>query len=249
LGPRSISHLTVCAGLIAAIALARPSPARAQADSDASRQETARALFNEGLEYSDAGRWQEAADRFRRAYQAKATPEIAYNLAQAYVRLGYLSGAAEMLRRAADDPDAAPAVREAARARLSQVTPRLGRLAVRLDDRKDAVVTLDGRVIEPGNLGVPMSVDPGPHLVRARWGDGQDLSRRVTVTEGAQNTVILAPPVSASPVAGPPRSLLRRGWFWVAVAGVAAGTAVALSISKGSGGEPSGSVGTWHVDP
>jgi hypothetical protein len=236
----------VCAGLLAALLTGSPDRARADDDTGAARQATARTLFEEGLEYSDAGRWQEAADRFSRAYQAKPTAEIAYNLAQAHVRLGHLSAAAEMLRRAVADPDAAPRVREAARARLAQVTPRLGRLAVRLEDRQDALVTVDGKTIEAGNLGVAMAVDPGPHLVRARWGDGQDLSRRVTVAEGAESTVILAPP--APPVSAErPRSLLKRGWFWMAVAGVAAGTAVALSISQ-TRGEPSGSVGTWHID-
>jgi len=242
----SISHLTVCAGLLAALITAVPARARGEAGPEGARQATARTLFAEGLEYSDAGRWQEAADRFGRAYQMKPTAEIAYNLAQAYVRLGHLRDATDLLRRAATDPDAPPRVREAARARLAQVTPRLGRLAVRLDLRQDALVTVDGRPLEAGNLGVLMAVDPGPHLVQARWGDGQDVSRRVTVAEGAESTVILAPPVSAP--AEPPRSLLKRGWFWMAVAGVAAGTAVALSITKG-GGDPSGSVGTWHVDP
>jgi hypothetical protein len=230
-----------------AICVAVPVSARGEGDDAEVRQATARTLFNEGLEYSDAGRWQEAADRFGRAYQSKPTAEIAYNLAQAYVRLGHLSSAAEMLRRAASDPEATPAVREASRARLAQVTPRLGRLAVRLDSRQDALVTVDGRMIEAGNLGVAMPVDPGPHLVRARWGDGQDLSRRVTVAEGAESTIILAPPATAN--TEPSRSVLRRGWFWMAVAGVAAGTAVALAISQGRGAEPSGSVGTWHVDP
>jgi hypothetical protein len=244
--PRTISPLTVCAGLLAALYAMTPALARGEAEQESARQSTARRLFDEGLEYSDAGRWQEAADRFTRAYRTKATAEIAYNLAQAQIRLGHLSAAAEMLRRAAADPEAAPQVREAAGARLSQVTPRLGRLAVRLETRQDAMVILDGRTLEPGTLGVPVAVDPGPHLVQARWGDGQDLSRRVTVAEGAESTVVLAPPVPG-PVEAP-HSLLRRGWFWMAVAGVAAGTVVALSISQGRS-DPNGSVGTWRIVP
>jgi hypothetical protein len=236
----------VCAGLLAAVIAMTPALARGEAEPESARQTTARRLFDEGLEYSDAGRWQEAAERFGRAYQMKPTAEISYNLAQVQVRLGHLSAAAELLRRASADPDAPPEVREASRARLAQVTPRLGRLAVRLETRQDALVTLDGRTLEPGTLGLPLAVDPGPHLVRARWGDGQDLSRRVTVAEGSESTVILAPPAPATAEA--PRSLLKRGWFWMAVAGVAAGTVVALSISQGRG-DPSGSVGTWHIDP
>ena len=235
----------MCAGLIAAL-VSTARPAWAERTEDA-RQAAARTLFNEGLEYSDAGRWQEAADRFRRAYQERPTAEIAYNLAQANVRLGHLSEAAGLFRRAAVDPEAAAPVREAARARLAQVAPRLGRLSVRLDSPDEAVVYVDGLAIERASLAAPLAVDPGPHLVQARWGDGVAEARRVTVAEGTESTVTLAPP-AAAPIAGSSPSVLRRGWFWMAVAGVAAGTAAALALSQGRGGEPNGNVGTWHIE-
>jgi hypothetical protein len=222
-------------------------PARAEGASDEQQRVTARALFNEGLEYADAGRWHEAADRFRRAYQAKPTSEIGYNLAQAYIRLGYLATAAELLRRAAVDPEASLAVREAAQARLAQVAPRLGRLAVHLDPSAGGFAYLDGRLLDPVRLGTPMPVDPGPHLLQARWRDGPDLSRRISVPEGTESAVTLAPPVP------PPRqkstSVFRRGWFWLAVAGVAAGTAVVLTIPHLGGKSPGADTTAWHVDP
>src|SRR3954467_4480916 len=87
LASRSLFQITVCAGLMVAIGVAVPVSARGDADDTDVSQAPARPLFNEGLEYPDAGRWQEAADRFGRAYQSKPTAEIAYNLAQAYVRL------------------------------------------------------------------------------------------------------------------------------------------------------------------
>jgi hypothetical protein len=233
--------------------LAATLPRAAVADGalDAGQRETARTLFNQGLEYSDAGRWQEAADRFRRAYEVKATAEIAYNLAQAYIRLGYLAGASELFRRAAEDPEASPAAREAARARLAQVSPRLGRLTVRLDLERGAFAYLDGHPLERGMIGVVMPVDPGPHLVQARWRNGTDVSRRVTLAEGSESTVTLTPPgaLVTAPRSQASVGLLRRGWFWFAVAGVAAGTAVALSIPRLRGHDVGGNVGTWHIDP
>jgi len=248
LPPRSICYLTVCAGLWAALA-ATAGVARAKTDNtDEGRRATARTLFNEGLEYSDAGRWHEAADRFRRAYEAKPTSEIGYNLAQAYVRLGYLATAAELWRRAAEDPDATSAVREAARARLAQVSPRLGRLNVQLDPRAGGFAYLDGRLIEPARLGSWLPVDPGPHLLQARWRDGADLSRRITVPEGAESAVTLAPP-PPPPVAEKRSSILRSGWFWVAIAGLAAGTAVALSVPHFRNPQPPPPTAAWHVDP
>jgi hypothetical protein len=245
--PRLLSRFTVCAGLIALLLLA-PRAGQAQTATEGDGVETARALFNQGLEYSDAGRWQEAADRFSRAYALKPTASIAYNLAQAYIRLGYLAGGSQLLRRSADDPEATPEVREAARTRLRQVTPRLGRLTVQLPREPGAFAYLDGRPLESSRIGVTMEVDPGPHLVQARFGDATS-SRRITLAEGAESTVVLSPPAPPVP---PPRTsspgLLRRGWFWVAVASVAAGTAVALSVSHGGSNEVAGNVGTWHVD-
>jgi hypothetical protein len=250
LASRSLSHLIVCAGLIAGLTSLASSATAADATPDTDRRETARTLFNEGLEYADAGRWQEAALRFRRAYEVKSTAEIGYNLAQAYIHLGYLASGVELLRRAGDDPDAAAAVREAARARLRQVAPRLGGLTVQVPRQPGTYAYLDGRTLESHQVGVNLPVDPGPHLVQARFPDGADLSRRVTLAEGEETTVTLAPPnfQAAAPKSTPSVGLLRRGWFWVAVAGVAAGTAVAFSIPHTRGNDVSGNVGTWHVD-
>jgi hypothetical protein len=235
---RSLFTLTVCAGLN----LARP----ALAESAPDQRETARVVFNQGLEYADAGRWQEAAERFRSAYAVKPTAEIAYNLAQAYIRLGYLAGGAELLERAANDPEATAPVKEAARVRLAQVTPRLGRLTVQLDGTPGTHAYLDGRLLEPSSIGVTLPVDPGPHLVQARWQSGVDLSRRITVAEGRTDTVLLAAPAPARPTGAP---IYKRGWFWVAVAGVAAGTAVAVAAARGHGPGVTGNVGTWQVQP
>jgi len=235
----------VCAGLWLAFAAA--APARADPPRDEARRIAARALFDEGLEYADAGRWHEAADRFRRAYHAKATSEIGYNLAQAYVRLGYLATAAELLRRAADDPEASPAVREAARARLAQIAPRLGRLKVTLDPPAQGYAYLDGRLLEPGRLGVELPVDPGPHLLQARWRDGPDLSRKISIPEGTGSAVTLANP-SPPPVAEN-GSLLHNGWFWLAIAGLAAGAAVAISLPHFRNSRPPPPTAAWHIDP
>ena len=245
----SLSHFKVCAGLIALLAASNARSARAGDAVDDHQRATARTLFNEGLEYSDAGRWQEAADRFGRAYAMKPTPEIAYNLAQAYIRLGHLAGGAELLRRAADDPAATPAVRGAAKARLAQVSRRLGRLTVQVPAPPGAIAYLDGQPLERSRIGVVLPVDPGPHLVQARWPDGAAQARRVTLSEGAETTVALAPVVAAT---DPPREakpgLLHRGWFWVAVGGLAAGTAAALMVPHLRGGETRGNVDTWHLE-
>ena len=81
-----------------AVYQARQLAARAQ-----TAQETAlaRALFEEGVVAADAQRWDEAAERFERAYGLKATPGIAYNWASALVELGRLVEAGERLRSVA----------------------------------------------------------------------------------------------------------------------------------------------------
>jgi hypothetical protein len=199
---------------------------------EAERRAAARTLFGEGLAHADAGRWSEAAERFERAYAVRPSHEIGYNLSTALIHLGRLVGASELLRRAADDTAAPPAVRNAARARLAQVTPRLARLTVQLRGAPEGYAYLDGRPLARAMLGVALPVDPGRHLVQARDPNGASLSRPIALEEGGESSVTLD--VSGVLPGGEARprglaGLSRRPWFWAAIAGVA-GAALAIPL-------------------
>jgi hypothetical protein len=247
-----------------------PSPARAQG---VDRQAAARALFEEGVAHADAGRWNEAADRFSRAHSLRPTPEIAYNLSTALARVGRLVSAAELLRQVVDDPQATARVRAAAEARLAEVDRRLCHVTVHADAPGPARVWLDGRPLDAAAIGVAVAVDPGPHVLELRNGARTVSSRTVSLADGKRETVVLEapalnlqptapPPLLAAPAAGPSAAdvsarpaatdrdaFWRKGWFWGTVASVAATVAVgALLASRSGQGDPvGGNVDTWLV--
>lgn len=160
-------------------------------------------LFKDGLKSLEAERWQEAADRFERAYTLRPTPEIAYNLTSALVKLGRLVRASEFLREVAQDAHASPRVRDAAAVRLAQVEPCLARLTVLLAGA-DVVVLLDGHPLDTALLGVAIPVDPGRHTITARRADDTFFVRDVTLADaGTADIEIVAPaavPLDAAPV-------------------------------------------------
>ncbi len=219
----------------------------------------ARRLFSEGLVEADAGRWAEAADSFSRAYALRPSPPIAYNLATALERRGQLVRASQLLTSITDDPEARPAVREAARDRLVQVVPRLARVTVQASPAERPHLWLDGRPLDPAAAGAPTAVDPGEHVIEVRRDSAVVLSRRLALGEGDERTVVmeLAAPVVArapaiavaSPPAEPPRRpLLRSPWLWGAVGAAVLGSAAVFLAARGGGAEPArGNVGTWDL--
>lgn len=248
-----------------------PSPSRAQA---VDRQAAARALFEEGVAHADAGRWNDAADRFSRAHSLRPTPEIAYNLSTALARVGHLVSAAELLRQVIDDPQATARVRAAAEARLAEVDRRLCHVTVHVEGAGPARVWLDGRPLDAAAIGVAVAVDPGTHVLEVRTGARTASSRTVTLSDGKRETIVLEapapdlqavrpPPVLAAPavapraadvVAAPPArsdgdAFWRKGWFWGTVAAVAVTVGVgALLASRSGQGDPvGGNVDTWVV--
>jgi uncharacterized protein (UPF0147 family) len=253
----SLTVITAAGGSVPASARDVVAPAETAPD----REAEARRLFRQGLTHADEGRWSEASDCFTRAYAIRPTPQIAYNLSTALVRMGRLVKASQLLDEITADTSARPAVRQAAHARLDEVRPRLPRLTVRAPDAQRAHLWLDGQPVDPAVSVTAMPVDPGPHLVELRVGPGTALSRTVSLEEGARQTVIFEPPGpalaapagvvsrdlgSAPPPASSRESLLRRPWFWAAVGSAVLASAVVVLASRGGGGpEARGNVDTW----
>ena len=169
---------------------------------DAQSTAAARALFEEGVAYSDANRWEEAADRFRRSLALRPSPVVAYNLASALVHLGELVEASELLQGVARDEAAPEPARAAAASLLEEVQPRLGRLTIHLDGYPMEIeVRVDGRVIREEAVGVPVPADPGTAEVRVMRGREAVAEGTVEVPEGGEAELRLEVP--PPPVVGP----------------------------------------------
>jgi len=242
-------RFTACVVLV--VALAWTSGTVYAQTTEAERAALARALFDEGLGLADRDQLDEAADRFRRAYDLRPAPAIAFNLASALARSGHVVEASELLRRVGRDAASPPDLRATARALLEQTAPRVARLEVRLTGHVEgARVTLDGGELSAAALGIAAPTDPGHHVIAVHRGDEVAASREIELAEGQSSAVELTvpPPPSSehearrAPAAAlrvAPRarasrdddaegsSVLESWWFWTAAGLVVAGGAVA----------------------
>lgn len=96
-------------------------PVRAQTDEELDR---ARQAFAEGVEASDAGRWDEAVARFREVMEVRATPQVKYNLAVALEQTGEYVEAEDLLRDVVQAEDIDDRTRDEAETLLASVAPQ-----------------------------------------------------------------------------------------------------------------------------
>lgn len=238
--------------IVALCSIVSSSPASAQ---DEEQTAQVRALFEEALDHADDGRWEEAADRFRRAYEIRSAPVIGYNLAAAVVHLDRLVEASEVLTRVLRNPATNSRTEQQARALLELIRPRIGQLTVRLSGTPDgATVLLDGRPLATALVGVALPIDPGHHAVAVSRGESVIETASIDIVDGESEAISFeVPPPLPSPSEAavaiavedptgdgqgtePPRRLTRQWWFWTAlvagiltVGAVAAGVGVALT--------------------
>jgi hypothetical protein len=260
-----------CAALVLAAGLAGAPPALAQGG--ATDRAAARALFEEGLACADREDWTCAADRFERAHALRPSPVIGSNLGHALVELGRLVEGTEVLRTAAQDPGATPQLRADAEAAIAECAPRIGRLTLAVTGPREGVdVAIDGRVIAPSTVGVPVPADPGDHAIEARRAGAVVATASVHVDPGAAATAELlvpGPATSTATVLEPAMLEPRPGadlapaldvaprrapepheewWFWTIVGGVALGAAIGVTAGVAASQTtvlPSGSLGTF----
>lgn len=204
-----------------------PSSALAQEGGE-ERTAAARALFERGMEFVDAGDFEQAADRFERSLELRFSPVVAYNLSIALVEAERYVEASERLREVIRAEEADAQLREAARAKLEEVMPHLGRLTVIVTGAADTVeVRRGGGVLADAVIGVAQPVDPGEHRVSIHR-DGEELAARaVTVTAGGQATVELEapePPVREVPTPAETAASLSAGAGGSSSSGLDTGT-------------------------
>ena len=189
----AVALLVWAAALPSARAQCEPEPEPA-----ASMRSIARGHYNAGIEAAEAERWGQAREAFQRAYDVAPFAQIVFNLATAQSRVGYLVESAEtyrrFLRRCASE--GMPDLRRDAESFLAELTPRLGRLSLRIDNLDTSVdrVTVDGSDVSAA-LGSEIPINPGSHQVRVvREEEGEVLTHTFDVREGRATIVELSVP-------------------------------------------------------
>jgi hypothetical protein len=189
-------------------------PMRAMAKPTAAEMESARALFNKGMDLRDKGDLAAALKRLKAAHSLGQTPVTGYELGRTYVMLGKLLEAREVLLSVADLPGAGnePDVRAKARAdavRLAeQLRARVPSITLKVSGAAGAKLALsvDGVKLPSDSIGLEHEVDPGKHNVMASVVGRPDrrAEAKVTVHEGESKTVQLELPPAEATAATPP---------------------------------------------
>ena len=201
-------------------------------------RDAARTLAGQGYELYEAGQFARAIEVFRQAEaRFHAPPHLLY-VARAQVKLGKLVEAERTYKLVTEEklaPDAPGPFKEAqgsARTELTQLHGIVPVLTIVVDGEPPpgTRVLLDGELLEPGRLGVPVPQNPGPHTVRAEPPELPPVERSVVLKVGGDGARVSLPFARAGSVV--PAIIA----FSLGAAGVGAGTAAAvLSIHAAPG--------------
>ncbi|HSO39839.1 MAG TPA: hypothetical protein VLT33_45240 [Labilithrix sp.] len=188
------------AGLVLALGTILPAAAHAQ---DAAGAEV---LFQKARQLFDQKKYAEACPKFAESYRLDPLTGALLALASCHEAEGKLASAwveyldvATRARREGKNDRA-----DAAQQRAATLEPKLARLTIApapgAEAITDLVVKRDGVVVGAGTFGTALPVDKGEHTVEASAPGRQPFSRRVTMQDGAAETVSIPVLEGAAPV-------------------------------------------------
>jgi tetratricopeptide (TPR) repeat protein len=190
----AVTLLCSCVLMFAPLAHADPTPSEVQA---------ARELFHKAEADEDAGKWEDALDKVKRAISVKPTPGLRYHVALCEEKLGRLVEAladytaADQMAREQNNKDVIDAIAEP----LKALRIRVPTLMIEVPAAQGSEVELDGKVIAQGLYGVAMPVEAGTHKVTAKAPGKRPFATQVTLHEREADTATVKwvdlPPVPA----------------------------------------------------
>jgi hypothetical protein len=211
---RRARRLSIRAGCIL-LGVASATPAFAQRS--AADIETARQLYNQGIELRDHGDLRGALEKLRAAHALGNTPITGLELCKTHASMAQPVEAREVClgvgripplsgetSRSQDARNEAARVAEDMRPKISIV--RLHIMGV--PPGREPIVTVDGAPVPLAALGEARAVNPGKHEVSARIGNGPETRSQIDLAPGESKDVSLpvtAPPPEAEPVHPPPQ--------------------------------------------
>lgn len=202
-------HKKIAAACTLLVATALPGAALAQ--KSAADIESARQLYNQGLELRDKGDLKGAIEKFKAAHALGGTPITGIELCKAHAGLHQPVEAREVCLGVARIPPLAGETQRSADARseaarvAEEVKPRIAQVRIKLTgvpQGREPTVTVDGTAVPPAALGEPRSVNPGQHTIMAKIGTGPEAKSSVDLREGETKEIVL--PVQAPPNEPPP---------------------------------------------
>jgi hypothetical protein len=170
---------------------------------DETTRAAARGLANEGEGFFREGNYDQAIDRFSRAFDLVKAPTIAMRHAESLVRLGRLVEAREryLVISRTNLPEDAPDVFKdavgAAAAQADALQNRIGNLelSIKGEDLEGAQLVIDGKTIPAVLWSVMWPVNPGVHHVVLAKGN-RKTEQSITIEEGRALIMSLLLPAS-----------------------------------------------------
>ena len=183
---------------LAMLVVAGRAPAQTSGDKAA-----AEALFRNGVELFNAGKYNEACSKFEASQRIDAGLGTQLYLADCYEKMGKLASAwatfreAESIAKGRGDSQRS----EVARGRAEKLEPRLPKLWLKVTEASDPnlVVTRDGAVVPRESWGIALPVDPGEHLIEAKAPQKKPFSTKVTVSGERGEVEVTIPALAAAP--------------------------------------------------
>jgi hypothetical protein len=164
----------------------------------------AEALAEEAATLMSAGQYEKGCKKYEEAALLDESPTRLLTLAACHERRGKVASAWATLSEAAEVADARGDARSAASARESQkrLEPHIGRLKVVVPDEAqvdDLVISRDGVPLSYSLWGLPVAVDPGPHVIRVTAPGRQSWQVEVGLMPGKGTVVLQVPPLAVDP--------------------------------------------------
>jgi hypothetical protein len=180
---------------------------------DASELAAARKTFTEALADQAAQRFTIALEKFQRVQAVRDTQAVRYRIATCLEALGKLRAALEAYTAAsvaAGNDAESTNIARVSREKMDVLSTRVARVVVKLSPQApdDAVVKIDGEVLQANAIGTPVVIDPGVHEITATGSGAAPFRAQTTITEGGTATVyvVIDAPRHAPPL--PPMETL-----------------------------------------
>ena len=174
----------------------------------------AEVLFRQGHQLFEAKKYAEACPKFAESYRLDPVSGALLALASCHEAEGKLASAwaeyVDVVARARREGKNDRA--DAAQQRANTLEPKLAHITIALGQGADVAglqVKRDGIVIGPATFGTALPVDHGEHTVEASAPGHQAFTKKLTVQDGANETVAIpvlpATTTEAPPVVPPPQ--------------------------------------------
>jgi len=212
---------------------------------------SARELYKEGKELRAAGDTKGALEKLKAAHALGQTPVTGVELGKTYIQVGQLVEAREVflavgrMQVQADETEKSETARAECAQLADELKPRIPSLTVKVNGVPSGVVpvmSVDGANVPAAAMFTQRRLNPGPHEVVVRAGDGPESRTSVDLKEGEDREISVGvayvpPPPPPRPVQPHEETRLNPLVFvggGVAGAGlIVGGITGAIAISKG----------------